>query len=697
MRAGIAGLAAALLSLAGPLPGAAQEAWQGVVVEAGTGAPVAGAAVAVLGGESAVGRTDRSGRWSLQLPAGEHRLRVSHPGYAPREVTLTAPREGRIALAPRPLVLDGIVATAGRRMQTLAEAAVATEVVSRADLARSGASDLAGALGGRPGLEVQGGHPAGTGIMLQGLGSERVLVLVDGEPVVGRLSGQLDLSRIPLSSVERVEVVKGPQSVLYGSDAMGGVVNVITHAPQGERDGAVSFTTGSHRRADAAATWRGGTGAWSWSADGGLRTGGIMPGVRQTADALVERRDASGRLVWRPSDALAANASLSLLDERQRWRSGQLFVFGDNLQWSGRVGARWRRGAHRLEPAAYLAGFSHLARRGTAPEPAGPAGEEETQRLGELSLLYGWTAGAHALDAGIEVGEEAITSDRVEGRDRTLLEADLFAQHTWTIGRWTLVPGGRLSLSEQWGEHLTPRLALMFRPVPELALRASAGTGYRGPSFKELYMAFANSAAGYRVRGNPDLRPESSRNLTASAEWAGRSAYGRVQAFATRYRDFIETRQVESEDAAAVYEYGNVDDGGTSGLELAAGWVRGPVRLEGGYSRLWSRDLTLDAPLLGRPAHSARASGEWAHPGGARARVSASYTGRAPVSRDADTGVTGYRGALLSLDARVSQTLSRGLDLSVGVQNLLDRAPADWPGFAGRQLYVGLGWKTSGQ
>src|SRR5690606_6114811 len=108
--------------------------------------------------------------------------------------------------------------------QQLKDVPVATEVVAREEIERTGAADLSAVLVERTGISVEGGHPVGTGIMLQGLGSERVLVLVDGQPYIGRLSGSLDLSRVPVSLIERVEVVKGPQSTLYGSDAMGGVV-----------------------------------------------------------------------------------------------------------------------------------------------------------------------------------------------------------------------------------------------------------------------------------------------------------------------------------------------------------------------------------------------------------------------------------------------------------------------------------------
>lgn len=111
------------------------------------------------------------------------------------------------------------------------------------------------------------------------------------------------------------------------------------------------------------------------------------------------------------------------------------------------------------------------------------------------------------MDLGVEAKWEEISSDRVRGRDRALHAVEPFEQATWALGAWQLVPRARLSWSEQWGTHFTPRLAALFRPVPSLALRGSVGRGYRAPGFKEFYMELLNLGAGtgYAVRGNPDL------------------------------------------------------------------------------------------------------------------------------------------------------------------------------------------------
>lgn len=689
---GLITLAAA--ALLGAAPAAAQQAVTGVVTEAGTGAPVAGARVRA--GTAAATTTDVAGRWSAALPAGTHAVRVQHAGYAEARAEFAVPHDGavRIALTPRPLRMETIVATASRRLQTLGEAPVATEVVDRGRIQASGATDLAGVLALVPGVEVQGGHPVGTGVYLQGLGSERVLVLVDGEPVVGRISGEIDLTRLPVADAERVEVVKGPQSTLYGSEAMGGVINLITRAPEpGPPVGGIQLTGGSRGRRDGVAHARGSGGPVDWTLRGGFRDVELVPGQNAPASASTRRWDGNARLGWQAAPALRVEAGGWLVEEGQRWRTGQLYQFADNRQWSGRLSAAWTMGAHRWTPSVYVAGFEHALHRASGPEPAG-GGDREVQRLAEAALAYTGTAGAVTLDGGAELRHDWTRSDRVQGDERDAATVDGYGQATWTAGAWSLVPGVRLSHSSRWGGHWTPRLAAVWRPAPSLALRASAGAGYRAPGFKELYMDFLNDAAGYTVRGNPELQPEGSTSLAGSAEWAGARTYVRGSVFRTEFDDFIETvvDTAASTGTLAVYRYENVARGRTSGVELQSGAALGGLRLDAGGSWLSTRNEASGRPLFGRPAFSGRMALAYARASGLRAGLSASYTGRTPEEeRD---GVLLYRASYTRLDARVSHTLPAGLAAAVGVDNLTGSGPEGWPGFTGRNLYVTLSWSA---
>lgn len=209
-------------------------------------------------------------------------------------------------------------------------------------------------------------------------------------------------------------------------------------------------------------------------------------------------------------------------------------------------------------------------------------------------------------------------------------------------------------------------------------------------------MFFVNSNGGYAINGNPDLRPESSRNASLGAEWARDRGYLRGQLFWNGFRDFIETRAISAPGEATVYQYANVDDGSTRGVELEGGVAVAGLRLEASYSGLATRDDRTGHALLGRPVHSGRASVGATLPQWVRVSLSGIVTGRTPMQRDAVSGaVTQWRDAYTRIDARVARRLPGVLDameLVVGADNLFDARPAQWAGFTGRHVYTALSW-----
>jgi outer membrane receptor for ferrienterochelin and colicins len=227
--------------------------------------------------------TDSVGRWSLSMPGTDALvLRVQHPRYVPREVAAqrgaSSPLD--IVLDPVPEVLEAVVVTAARREQRLSDAVVETSLIDASELRRSGSPDLAQVLAEQSGLQLDGGTPAGAGVQLRGFDSRRVLVLIDGQPLVGRVDGNFDLSRLPVSMVERVEIVKGPQSTLYGSEALGGVINVITHrADSPGWSAGLTSGAGTQGRLEGGADFRWRRGTVGVSMDGGGRGIELAPGI----------------------------------------------------------------------------------------------------------------------------------------------------------------------------------------------------------------------------------------------------------------------------------------------------------------------------------------------------------------------------------------------------------------------------------
>ena len=670
----------------------AQEARVRGTVTGEDGRPIAQAFVRYAEGGAST-YTDAAGNWTL--PRTGARVVVSSIGY--REVTAATPadeRHLRIVLPALPFSLEQVVVTAGRRTQRLADVAVSTEVLSRAEIEATGASDLAGVLSGHTGITVEGGHPVGAGVMLQGLGAERVLVLLDGQPVIGRISGKLDLGRIPAASIARIEIVKGPQSTLYGSEAMGGVVNVITRTPIAQQlDGGVTTTYGARGRLDLAGHVVGKLDRVGYAVDAGRRSIELVQGVASTAGTFATQYNGAAKLQWQVGAHTTGAASGTFLQEEQRWQTGQLYSFADNRQWSAQLGGTHMRGAHRFAPNLYVTEFRHDARRSTRPQAPNGNADTELQRLLEAELLYGFSGPAIAIDAGIEVRRESITSDRILAKQRSLDGAEPFAQVTLQRGAVSIVPGVRMSWSDQWGSHWTPRVAALIRPTEQLAVRASLGSGYRAPSFKELYMAFLNTApgAGYRVEGNADLRPESSWNAGGGVEWAGERVYARLNGFYNSFDDFIETRELAPSGGLTVFTYGNVESGWTSGTEVELGAAFGGTRAELAYNHTRTRNTTDDRELLNTPQHTARLALLQELPLELRGGITARLTGATAVAFE-ENGAVRRRSAFQRIDAFAARSLPGGMEVRVGIDNLLDAQPADFPGFMGRQFHITFEW-----
>ncbi|MEP7383138.1 MAG: TonB-dependent receptor [Gemmatimonadota bacterium] len=669
----------------------------GRVTDAATGRPILGAEVLANDGVLGRARSDGDGAWELRVPGTPIvRVRVRHPGYAFREFVVDAGRSTagtphQTALNALAIPLDAVIVTAARREQKLGDAVVETELIGPRELAQRGASDVAAVLTEHSGMQVDGGVPSGAGVQMRGFDSRRVLILLDGQPMVGRVNGNFDLSRIPTSMVERIEVVKGPQSTLYGSEALGGVVNIITRrATELGWEAGLTSAAGTQRRRDLSANslWR--HGALGATIDGGLRRQELAPGVAGTADTYAHRWNGSGSLRWQPDSGLQLDVGAMAISESQRYRVGQLFHFADNEQWGARASARTAFGGGWLTSTVNLSAFDHLSRASTLAEPVSDSGARDAQRLLQGDLLYNAQRGATQLDAGVQLRRESITADRLSRNSPNSFSVEPFAQLTRTMGQLNVTPGVRVTVSDRWGNFVAPRLAAMWRPVDALAIRGSLGRGFRAPDFKELYLDFVNAAAGYAVNGNPALRPESSNSGSLGVEWTGTALWARGTLFRNDYRNFIEAREP---DASGTYTYENIDRGRSAGVELESGLSLRSWQLEGSYDYLHARDLGGGGALLGRPTHSARGSVTGAAGLGVHGNVSLLYTGRTPIDRDLTGAVSRERAGWLRVDARITRSLPFATEGSIGVTNVFDKRLLEtWPGFTGRQVVVGMTW-----
>ncbi|MDC0710693.1 TonB-dependent receptor [Stigmatella sp. ncwal1] len=599
------------------------------------------------------------------------------------------------------------VVTASRSPERLDNTPVATEVITRAEIVATGARDAAELLAAHPGLEVASTF-AGSNLRIQGLGSEYALVLVDGERVTGRVNGAIDLTRLSMEDIEQVEIVKGPSSVLYGSDAVAGVVNFITRKARKPLGADLRLSYGSLQWLDLDAT------AEARREDWGLRVSGG-----------VQRRDAYD---LEPLDISTTGSSLSGFNVSARGdlkREGPLEL-SSTVSYERRVqrgvdlgatGAIFDRASRddeltvRLSPAWHLSDavtlrtdghYTGFKRRYVNDQRQASALDTVEDTRDQLARLGGHLDARlgerHALVAGVELLGEHLASGRLDDKSGERGRISLYAQDSWTVvsqPNLALVPGIRLDVDSQFGPAVTPRLALRVDPLSALTLRASYGWGLRAPSFQELLLDFENPAVGYTVRGNPDLKPERSRSVTVSAEVRPASATLLwLNLFQHSLRDMI-SYTLQQDPEGMRFVYANLDRASMRGGEVGVRQkLPGSVQLELGYTLTDGRNRETDEPLEGQARHRLTGQVTWRfRPWGLETWVRGALVGSRPFYPDTDgDGVADpYRSkSYVTLDARISKQLPAGLRLFIAGSNLLDEGNTTDLPIPPRLLQAGL-------
>lgn len=632
-------------------------------------------------------------------------------------VLLAAPNS--LAAQESPFILDGLVVTASPTARPRDAVARAVTVLDGQALRARGVFRVVDALREVPGLDVvQGGSfGAATSVFMRGGESDYVQVLVDGVKV-NQPGGSFDFAGLTLDDVERIEVVRGPASSLFGSDAMAGVIQIVTRTGDGAPRGVVSLQAGSYGRLHASASVSGGsaTAGWAFSLSR-LRTDGVLAFNNAHDNTVLT---GSARLA--PDDRTEARIAVRLADRTYHFPtdgSGAVtdhnaFTYGDEASVSvmatRKVSSRWA-----------LRGSVGLAQNdgGTDDQPDGPA-----DTLGS----YAFTSMDHVQRATVDVRSDVHLAGAVltlglaaeqekqrsfsqswsewgttpgQSRNRRWNRAG-YAHATGAAGALTWAVGGRLEDNQRFGRAGTWNLGLTWRPLGNTRIRASAGTGVKEPTFYE------NFAEGW-VRGNPDLRPERARSWDAGLDQAllGGTLLLRGTWFDQSFRDLIQyTATPQRPDDP---NYFNVARSRVRGVELGAALRTGSVHADAAWTWLDTRvvDGGLDGgpggefaagqPLLRRPHNTLHATvgvdgargGVWGTVRVVGARQDRDFSvypaERVTLARYTDVDV----GA--EIPVRRGGSGAAGLTFTVRAENLLDAAYQEVLGFPapGRAVYLG--------
>ena len=666
-----------------------------VTTRGGDGTAIVSAEVTTIPGGV---RTRTNDHGEFRLPGGPgDSLRIRALGFRERRLAVTE-LPMSILLDPLPTMLARVVTTVGQREIRVGDTPASITVLTKADIASANAVSANQLLRRIPGLQEIASPPAQTSIAIRGLDQSRVLVLVDGEPVSGAMTGNRDIGRLSTIAAERIEVVKGPSSVEFGSDALGGVINLVTAAPSTTFAAEATARTGELGRREASAEVSDTFGPVGVRVNGGWRQTDRVTAINASSTTLDRVYDFRGDARIRVSDRIALRTDLTLSQQRQRWPVGAGFNgFIDNHSAQGFVEAQARTGGGNLRARVFAQQYAYQFREALGLLPiAGSADSlEQQERLVRGLLSYNRTVGRHSLDIGTQFSARGITAPtKIDGDSANDRVTEFFARDAWTIGPVLLTAGARSTASTLWGDAITPSAGIVWQASPAFRWRANLARGFRAPSFKELRYTFINGAAGYQIVGNDNLRPESSWSTSVAGTWAPTPTLAvDVEAYRNALTNLISTRNTGTNNAGLlVYQNVNVERARTEGIEMQVRQSVADMEITAGYDFLRARDLLTGATLEGRATHTARiaAARRWRALAGSTADVSARYISSARRG-------TVTQEPFVTIDGQLRVGLQRAMELSVGVTNLLDQRPAGWTAAFQRQVTIGLRAMLRGQ
>jgi outer membrane receptor for ferrienterochelin and colicins len=386
----------------------------------------------------------------------------------------------------------------------------------------------------------------GQSVQLQGLSGEHVKILVDGVPVVGRLGGDLDLSQLPLQEVVRIEVIEGPMSVEYGTNALAGVINLITRrsSPAPLRvslqayeanvgpghsvydgfhnyRGSLALQRGKHRwNLQAGRDFFGGSFGekdqrWKqWSpkvqhfGSAGYQWQGKSWQVQGTSRLFEEslvRKD-SGAGAYRPQ---ARDAYFTT--RRQQHQLDTRWQINDQLSWQG----VWAYSTFRRNSETHLVDLISLK---DSLLPSESAEERLRHGMARGSFGYQFSALPLSLQMGYDLNREELRGARIENEIQLADDLATFASAEYRPNaKLSLRPGLRVAYHNRYNAPLTPSFHLKFYPGYEWTLRASYARGFRAPSLKELFLDFVD--INHDLQGNPNLQAETADHFQGQVQW----------------------------------------------------------------------------------------------------------------------------------------------------------------------------------
>jgi outer membrane receptor for ferrienterochelin and colicins len=533
--------------------------------------------------------------------------------------------------------LDQVIVTASRTYRRQDSLPIPVTVITKKDIQHMGSRRLIDVLREQTGLNfVTDEH--GSGLQMQGLDPDYTMILIDGQPLIGRLTGKLDLSRVTVANIERIEIVKGASSSLYGSEALAGVVNIITSGPGAGNNTELALRGGSYGTMDVTGSGDyalGKAGAGGRPSRGGVqllanyyRTDGysLTPGS-QTLPPFYSYT-LQGKLRY----DLSQRSSLQLSGRyAYRYQHTEYNFSGNNPEkdatgekdvnitgnWQYAFNSKWK---------SRLTYYLSLYNTDEKITVLNTGKQMDTsffrQTLQRLEWQHDYSFNRQLLfTAGAGGNLESVVATRYPGK-QTMRSGYLYLQQQYNPGRrWNIIGGLRGDVHSAYGSLVSPKLAVQYNAAKKLSFKASLGRGFKAPDLRQLYLTFTNPLVGYTVLGTEEVKKgalqqmqeagqitvvypaayKASADLKAEKSWSYNAGFVyrpvaqariEVNAFYNNVNNLIMSIPIaEKTNGWFVYSYMNVSKVFTKGVEVSGRWqVLTNLELQAGYQLLYAKD-----------------------------------------------------------------------------------------------------------
>lgn len=545
------------------------------------------------------------------IPSGNYILKVSRIGFHDKSLEVSIDSESalelEVLLTEKTYKDSPVVVTASRTEKELEDVSVPVTVISKKEIERSGSRRLSDILDEQIGMNVVNDH--GTGIQVQGFDPDYTLILVDNQPIIGRTAGTLDLTRLAIGNVQQIEMVKGPSSALWGSDALAGVINIITDKGSKPFSWDINSRYGSNATLDGSSNLSFKTDRLSGRVfTNYLQSDGFDLDEATIAPTIPEYQNftLSGGINYRMNKSISLGINSRFYKEDQTYaneileQNGSFLVDGDDTQQDYSISPEVKItiGSRQLfDVTTFLSRFkseSSLNRQESGENYSFSSFDQTLNRLEVKSSTF-WTDD-HTTIMGAGVSREDLTAEIYA--DVPFFDSYFtFGQHEWALSeKLSLTSGYRFDIHSEYKSQFSPKFSGLYKPNEIFHLRGSLGGGFKAPDFRQLFLNFTNPVAGYSVFGSSTLAEglqmlndngeisELYINVNEVAEIKAEHSFSynlgfdifpgdglqfKVNAFRNNVQDLIETERIALKtNGQSVFSYFNLSKIYTQGAEL---------------------------------------------------------------------------------------------------------------------------------